>query len=328
MNVLPCHQLRPDHHGMGVEVVREVVYARPGGRHLVLDLYLPPAATGLHAAIIWLHGGGWRTGDRSLAPDLRRFYAECGYVMASIDYRLSGEAIFPAAVEDVKSAVRWLKSVAEKYAVDPTRIALWGSSAGGHLAALAATSGPGCFEGGDFEHRDQDSGVAAVIDGYGPIDFLQMDAHRDPEGKGSDDPESIQLPPGTLSVAPDSMEAAFLGAPILTCPDRVRAANPIHYMRSGLPPFLILHGTSDPVVPLHQSVILYDALAAAGNEVCLAIIKGLGHGFLARKNIEGTNWDAELRTARSGVSEVRAIRIRLFDFIGEWLDTHLAGVNS
>lgn len=304
-----------------VEVVRDLVYASFGGRDLLLDLYLPRNAPAPRAVILWLHGGGWRIGDRRLAPDLTCYYAERGYVMASIDYRLSREAVFPAAVEDIKAAVRWLKAAAGGYDVDPNRIGLWGSSAGGHLAALVAASGPGQFEAS--EHLEQSSSVAAVVDAYGPTDFLQMDSHRDPEGKPSDDPESIQLPPGKLSADADSLESLFLGLPIQTCPERVRAANPIAYVTSGLPPFLLLHGTSDTAVPVHQSMLLYEALERSGNQATLCLIKGLGHGFLTRKNLDQVPREMEVQSCGHGSTRFARVRTRALEFIGDWFDQYL-----
>lgn len=122
-----------------VSLIADQVYSCAGGQDRLADVYVPDG-DGPFPAIIFLHGGGWRFGDRRLAPDLRRFFAESGFVMVSIDYRLSGEAIFPAAVIDTKTAIRWLRRHAADYNIDPERIGLWGSSAGGHLAAMAALS--------------------------------------------------------------------------------------------------------------------------------------------------------------------------------------------
>ncbi len=124
-----------------VTIHRDLVYASPHGKPLLADLYLPRQPPARLPVIVWLHGGGWRLGDRRLAPDLQRYFAQEGFAMASIEYRLSGEASFPAAVEDVKTAVRWLRASTDAYGLDAKRIGLWGSSSGGHLAALAALSG-------------------------------------------------------------------------------------------------------------------------------------------------------------------------------------------
>ena len=300
-----------------VTLVADQVYAAPGGYDLLADLYVPHGYAGARPAIIWLHGGGWRFGNRKLAPDLRRYYAERGYCMVSIDYRRSKQACFPAALEDVKTAIRWLRSVAGRYAVDSARIALFGASAGGHLAAMAAASA-GLFDGS--EHEGYSSDVAAVVDAYGPSDFLQMDAHRDPLGRPSDDAESIQSPPGTLSANAESLESLFLGAPIETIPDLVRAANPITYVKPGLPPFLLLHGASDTAVPLHQSLLLDAALRQAGCDVELGVIESTGHGFLNYPALDERTRRMRL-TRADGNSE--AITTQIFDFIGDWFDRRL-----
>jgi acetyl esterase/lipase len=292
-----------EHRPFEVFTVKDLVYASPGGKPLLADLYIPKHTEKPPHVILWLHGGGWRFGDRRMGPDLSRYFAEWGFAMASIDYRLSTEAIFPAQIEDVKTAIRWLRCVAGHYGFDASRIGLWGSSSGGHLAALAATSGAGTFEEGTIEHASYSSEVQAVVDGYGPTDFLQMDEHRDPSVSPSDDPESTQLPPGS-SASPTSFESLFLGAPIHSCPERVREANPVTYVRTGLAPFFILHGTSDTAVPVHQSELLYDALSAHGNDVTLCLIEGLGHGFLNRDDFDqGPSKHVTFRRRTSGQLE-------------------------
>src|SRR5262245_39122988 len=124
-----------------VEFIADLVYTSPNGQPQLLDLYLPVDRLGLLPVIIWLHGGGWRHGDRRLCPNLSRYFAERGFAMASIDYRLSGEATFPAQVHDVKAAIRWIRAHAEVYGLDSQRLGLWGSSAGAHLGALVALTG-------------------------------------------------------------------------------------------------------------------------------------------------------------------------------------------
>ena len=125
----------------GVAAIRRIddlVYASPEGKPLLADLYLPGGAGEPPPAIVWLHGGGWRFGDRRLAPDLSRYFASSGFAMASIDYRLSREAVFPAQLHDVRAAIRWLRGNAARFGIDADRIGLWGASAGGHLAVWAA----------------------------------------------------------------------------------------------------------------------------------------------------------------------------------------------
>jgi acetyl esterase/lipase len=288
----------------GIERIDDLVYASPGGRSLLADLYLPAEGSGPWPVIVWIHGGGWRFGDRRQCPDLSRNFASRGFAMASIDYRLTTDAIFPSQIEDVKSAIRWLRASASHYGLDAGRIGLWGASAGGHLAALTATSGPGVFESSASERAEQSSDVQAVVDGYGPTDFLQMDAHRDPFER-STDPESLELPLGMRTAHANSFESLLVGGPIEQHTDRVRLANPIAYDRPGIPPFLILHGLSDTTVPAHQSELLFDALAARGVDVTLCMEEGLGHGFLNRHS-----WNTRspgrtvIRVARGGALEV------------------------
>ena len=262
-------------------------YASPGGVALHADLYLPEGTATPPPVIVWIHGGGWRSGTRELAPDLSRFFAERGFAMVAIDYRLSRVALFPAQIEDVRTAIRWLRSIASGYGIDSSRIGLWGASAGGHLAALAALAPRNCFRPVDAVFDDQDTTVQAVVVGYAPIDFLQLDAHRPPPGTRSEDPESLLLPdPDQRSTEAHSYESLLLGAPIATCPERVRAANPIAYIGERSAPFLILHGLADTTVPPHQSELLYNALKAGRTEVSLALIEGLGHGFLNRTHLD------------------------------------------
>jgi acetyl esterase/lipase len=314
--------LRP---ASAVRRIDDLVYASPGGAPLLADLFLPDDCAGPWPVIVWLHGGGWRFGDRRYAPDLSRRFASHGFAMASIDYRLTTNAIFPAAIEDVKSAVRWLRASADHYGLDGSHIGLWGSSAGGHLAALAATSGAGVFEDASSEHAGWSSATQAIVDGYGPIDFLQMDAHRDPDDRPSDDPESVELPRGTRSAHADSFESLLVGEPIETCPERVRLANPIAYASPGLPPILILHGLSDTAVPAHQSEILFDALAARGANVTLCLEEGLGHGFLTRDGLDQRRFGRTLRRrAIAGVIETMSDAPPItFELIEAFFEGHL-----
>jgi acetyl esterase/lipase len=315
---------KPD--AVPVDKIADLVYSSPRGNPLLLDLYLPQGIERPLPVIIWLHGGGWRIGDHRLAPDLSRYFARSGFAMASIDYRLSGEATFPAQLHDVKAAIRWLRAVADQYGLNREHIGLWGSSAGGHLAALAALTGSGVLEDEPIAYPEQSSDVQAVVDGYGPTDFLQQDAHRDPCGAPSDDPESIQLPAGKRSADADSFESLLLGAPIETRPDLVRQANPITYVRPGAPPFLILHGLSDTAVPAHQSLLLYEALAASGNDVTLYLVRGLGHGFLNRNDFDkGPPRPVIVRSTRNGGPErVTDGPPLTFETIEAFFRTHLS----
>jgi len=158
-----------------VKIIPNIAYATPNGSLQLLDLYLPQGIEGALPVIIWLHGGGWRVGDRKLAPDLSCYFAKLGFAMVSIDYRLSGEALFPAQIHDVKTAIRWVRETADQYGFDRERIGLWDSSAGGHLAALAGVTEGNVLEGENKEYENQSSHVQTVVVGYGPTDFLQME---------------------------------------------------------------------------------------------------------------------------------------------------------
>lgn len=268
---------------MSPRLLADLVYSRAGGADRLADLWLPDGP-GPHPLAIYLHGGGWRFGDRHLAPDLSRHFAASGLAMLSIDYRLSTEAIFPAAVIDTLTAVRWARHHAAACDLDPARIALWGSSAGGHLAALAGLAGDGAFLSDEWPGVS--AAVQAIAAGYPPTDFRQIDAQRDPTIRPSDDPESAHLPAPRPITDPQSLESLFLGARVGERPDLAARADPCRYARADAPPVLLLHGTADAAVPLGQSHLLYQALARAGATVTLAEVAGLGHGFLNRSDLD------------------------------------------
>ncbi len=174
----------------GVVAHRDLAYVPGGHPRQALDLYLPPGA-GPAPLIVWIHGGAFRMGDKG--DRIPSEMLEQGYAIASLNYRLSQHALFPAQIEDCKAAVRWLRAHADTYALDPSRFASWGESAGGHLAAMLGTAGhERSFEVG--EHLEQSSRVQAVLDFFGPTDFLQMDAQRLPEGMIHDTAELARSP--------------------------------------------------------------------------------------------------------------------------------------
>ena len=251
-----------------VRTLRDLEYGRAGGKALLLDLYLPEKTEASLPLVIWIHGGGWAAGSKAGGPGPR--LAGRGYAVASIDYRLSGEAVFPAQIEDCKAAVRWLRANAAKYNLDSRRFAAWGSSAGGHLVALLGTSGGVKDLEGSLGNAGESSRVQAVIDFFGPTDLLQMDAQaaRNPDVVSKikhDDPKSP--------------ESRLLGGALQENRAEAARANPIAYITRDDPPFLIMHGDRDPLVPLDQSRILYEALRAGGVEATFHIVKGGGHGF-------------------------------------------------
>lgn len=235
------------------------------------DLYRPDG-DGPWPLVVSIHGGAFRMGDRT--KDLHAVPAllERGYAVASVGYRLSGEALFPAAVTDVKQATAHLRARAAELNLDPSFFAAWGRSAGGHLSAmLGVTSG----QDTEFDRPGEDSSVQAVVDWYGPTDFLQMDA------QAAAKPPAGDAPPPMNHDEPGSPESQWLGGPIQERPADAARANPITYIPNGsalIPPFFLAAGTSDHLVPHQQTLILADALRARGTPVVLHILENAPHG--------------------------------------------------
>jgi acetyl esterase/lipase len=309
-----------------VSFVADQVYSRAGGKPRFADLYLPKTAQQKDPVVLWLHGGGWRFGDRRMAPDLSRFFAERGLAMVSIDYRLSDEAAFPAPIEDVKTAIRWIRSIADTFGLDGDHVGLWGSSAGGHLAACAALSQAEQFQGS--EHLGLSSAVQAVVDGYGPVDFSLIDKDREQFTSAAVDVEGIVVPDLLPAGHPESFESRFLGVPVDGSPEQVKLANPITYVQRGAPPFLILHGLSDRLIPWPQSRLLFEALQAAENEVTLLTFQRLGHGFFNNSKLDFVD-PGSVTMFRSAASKAFDCGARIdkigfgFDFVEDFLRTHL-----
>lgn len=204
----PVQRKTPD----GTTVHRDLAYVSGGHERQKLDLYLPKDGTNL-PLIINIHGGAFKAGSKENGVPLE--YLTQGCAVASINYRLSQHAIFPAQIEDCKAAVRWLRAHASEYRLDPNRFAAWGSSAGGHLAAMLGTTGDTQqFDVGG--NLDQPSRVQAVVDYFGPTDFLQMDAHR--------------LPNGQVHDLANSPESELIGGPIQQNKEKAARANPIAYV--------------------------------------------------------------------------------------------------
>jgi acetyl esterase/lipase len=251
------------------QTLRDLEYARINNKSLRLDLCLPEGAATPLPLIVWVHGGGWTSGNKNLdanGPQLRQVAR--GYAVASINYRLSQEAKFPAQIEDCKAAIRWLRAHAAQYRIDPNRIAAWGDSAGGHLVALLGTSaGVSELEGIVGGNLDYSSRVQAVVDWFGPADLLRMSA------------DSLPFPCSLLDHnSPLSPESLLIGCAIQSCPEKTERASPIHYVSGDEPPFLIMHGTDDCLVGPPQSQRLHDALVSAGSQATLKFVEGEGHG--------------------------------------------------
>jgi acetyl esterase/lipase len=331
--------------------MRTLTYASRDGAELLLDLYLPawPIRRPI-PVIVFLHGGGWSGGTRTTGPDFRRHFARDGFAMASLEYRLTPSITFPANVEDVRTAIRWLKANAAAHALDPDRICLWGTSAGGHLAAVAGLAPRGMFEGN--ENLNYSSTVRCVLDAYGPTRFDSMDAQTDEERPNLQPPlVTINVGGGARGAAPApagaavgagargaggrgavphndpaSPESRLLGAPVQSVPDRVRAASPITYVGKDAPPFLIMHGLADSSVPHGQSVMLYEALKREGREVTLRLVDGLPHTFFNRTDLDDVAGPFQMQVRehpRGGPEAQRAQRSGVFDVAREFFRRHL-----
>jgi acetyl esterase/lipase len=246
----------------GVKMLKDLEYGRADGRAMRLDLYLPEKSQKALPLLIWIHGGAWMSGSKDdLSPALR-FTAD-GYAVAHVGYRLSQEAKFPAQIHDCKAAVRWLRANAQTYNLDPNKFVAWGGSAGGHLVALLGTTGGAAELEGRVNDLKESSRVQAVVDWFGPTDFLQI-------GNAESDLQHN---------APDSPESKLIGGPVLENKDKAVKASPISYVSKDAPPFLIMHGDRDRTVPFNQSELLYAALKKAGVDVTFVPMKGAGHGF-------------------------------------------------
>jgi acetyl esterase/lipase len=249
--------------------IRDIAYAGDELNSHKLDLHIPNGVAGPLPVVIWIHGGGWQSGDKALNPNSFQLrYARNGYVVASLNYRLSAEAVYPAQIHDCKAAIRWLRANAAQYNLDTTRFGVWGSSAGGHLAALLGTTGDVAdLEGTVGGNTQYSSRVQAVVDWYGPTDFLQMDSQALAQGCAASNHNSAT-----------SAESLLIGCPIQTCPDAVQRANPLTFLTPDDPPFFIQHGTADCVVPMGQSQILQTVLQDQDHDSAFITLAGAGHG--------------------------------------------------
>jgi acetyl esterase/lipase len=234
----------------GTRVLLDLPYVSGGDRRQTLDLYLPRGGA-LSPLIVWVHGGAWESGSKK-DPPVIALLAD-GYAIASLDYRLSSQARFPAQIQDCKAAVRWLRARATQYRLDPRRVAGIGSSAGGHLVALLGTTGHTSeFDVG--EHLNVSSRLDAVVDFFGPIDLLAIDS--------------------PVLAAP---AANLIGGPLSQHEVEARRSNPVSWLTADAPPFLIVHGDRDEIVPLEQSLLLQRALQRAGVPHRLHKLQGGGH---------------------------------------------------
>jgi acetyl esterase/lipase len=269
-------EVRVDFPG-GVTGLPKLTFYSPSGRAVWLDLYLPPSEfREARPFVVYMHGGGWSGGTARTTgafedwPSVLASLAAKGYVVASVDYRLSGEAKFPAAVQDIKAAVRWLRANASAYRIDKTRGLVWGPSAGGHLAALAGMS---C---GAAELEPQATGqrggappesdcVQAVVGWYGIYD-LTLDNSRSSDAAGGQSESGLER---------------FLGCRISSCPPAtMRAANPVSHVDPSDPPMLIIHGDADKTASPEHSKKLFALLQAKGVRAELLLLPKIGHSWI------------------------------------------------
>ena len=249
---------------------KDLAYA-PISANQKMNLYLPTSGGGPFPVVINIHGGGFKFGDKGMLSEITgKALLKAGYAVASIDYRLSGEAQFPAAVQDAKAAVRFLRANATKYDLNPDKIAVFGQSAGGNIAAMVGVTGNlNDYDDASLGNNGVSSAVQAVIDLYGPNDFLQMDAQAKAQGCSASDQTHNDA---------SSFESAYIGAAIQTVPDQVKKSNPITYISKDTPPFLIQKGDKDCTVPIENTKMLADALSAAKLDVTYTLLSGAGHG--------------------------------------------------
>lgn len=254
----------------GVKVVPDIVYREGESEAWRLDLAMPEEpGEEPRPALVFIHGGGWRSGDKRrvafLGPTLE--YATKGYVCITVEYRLVDEAPLPACIEDVKCAVRWLRAHAQDYNVDPDRVGAYGNSAGAHLAAMLALCPPTAGLDAEGPWQEHSSMVQAAVCSATPADFTAMGRRR----------------PGAARA-----RASRFGGPEETLEERMRQASPATYVSAEAPPLLLIHGTEDRTVPVSQSDDLVKALRQAGaKDVTYMRIEGAGHGVF-RQHIEET----------------------------------------
>lgn len=228
----------------GTQIQRDVVYVRRDNeKDLKLDLYVPPG-DGPRPLVIWIHGGAWKMGSKATFVHML-FLVEHGYAVASLDYRFSSEAKFPAQLDDCQTALQFLISNAAKFGIDPKHLVITGESAGGHLAALLA-----------MQARSADSHICAVIDLFGPSDLSKL---------GDAKPSTREHAAELLGESPEKW------------PDLAKQASPVNFVRKDLPPFLILHGDKDPLISIDQSHALASAITSAGASAELVVVEGAGH---------------------------------------------------
>lgn len=243
-----------------IRVTRDVEYKKSPQGPLYLDIYQPKSVDAALPVVIWLYGGGWVMGNKNQIRVMKaHLLAQHGFAVVAINYRLAPKSIFPAQIQDVKSAIRWVRSNAEEYGFDAEAIGVWGGSAGGHLTALAATSAHAEALDDDSDDTAISCAVQAAVDFFGPTDMSQVDAYMQANAK--------------------HFSYQFIGGPLSENQQQLQMASPIRYIDKKVPPFLIVHGKRDSVVPYQQSELLHEALLEAGIESELCLFEKGGHGI-------------------------------------------------
>jgi acetyl esterase/lipase len=284
----PGNMVKPSTSG-DITIIKDISYATQSNAQK-LDIYMTATTRAPQPVIVWLHPGGFLSGDKDGSAakerarvDIYRLAQHCiarNYAFISANYRLSGEAVFPALVYDVKAAIRWIRANAAKYKFNPDKIAAWGSSAGGYLSALLATAGDGKeLEDLSMGNADQSSRITAAVDWYGPIDIFQMDA------------QLRQLGYEANVHDPHSPESKLMGASVALVPEKCKAASPMTYVKPGNAPIYIQQGKADTTIPYFQSANLAEKMAATiGKEhVVLDLIENVGHSAQVFFNTENIN---------------------------------------
>jgi acetyl esterase/lipase len=276
-----------------IAVFEDIVYAVPDGYELKLDIAVPRYLKAPAPAVVDIPGGSWRVVKKSAEDAL--FYAKHGFIGVSITHRTSDIAVFPAAVHDCKAAIRWLRAHAEEYNIDPERIGVTGFSSGAHLAVLIGTSGGDAYLEGKGNYLDYSSSVQAVVDHFGPTDFLKMN--------------DSGLADGIDHFDENSPESLFLGGPLRERVELAHLANPIHYIDPEDPPVFIGHGEKDGMVIIDQSELLYSALIKAGIPTDFVRVKNADHMYRPYK------WDADVSPT---IDDMNRLTVEWFR---KWLGT-------
>jgi acetyl esterase/lipase len=236
-----------------------------------VDIYIPDEGDGPYPIILHIHGGGFAIGDKRDIHVLTYLKGlERGYAVVSVNYRLSGEAIFPAGLQDIKAAIRWLRANSEQYHLDGNRIAACGGSSGGNYAAMVClTSHVTEFDDPSLGNMEYPCNVQAAVDWFGPTDFLKMDEQLYESGLGPSDHGEA-----------DSPESRYLGGKLSDVPLKVELANPMTYIHANMPPILIQHGRLDSLVPVQQSMIFAEKLGkyVSRERFEFDVLEGAGHG--------------------------------------------------